>query len=179
MSQKDGRLELLRSRIRDVPDFPKKGIVFKDITPLLGDRDAFKSAIDLMVERYASRSLARIVAIESRGFILGGALAAKLGLPLAVVRKPGKLPYQSDRISYALEYGEGTLELHIDAIRKGERVLVLDDVLATGGTACAAAELTERQGGIIDEYAFLIELDFLKGREKLGDRAVYSLIRYP
>ncbi|MEK6606166.1 MAG: adenine phosphoribosyltransferase [Myxococcota bacterium] len=178
MTDGDPRLDLLRSRIRDVPDFPKPGILFKDITPLVGDGPAFQAAVDLLAESCAGYRFDRIVAIESRGFVFGGALAARLGLPMAMVRKPGKLPYRRDSTSYALEYGEGTLELHVESVRRGERCLILDDVLATGGTARAAATLAEGQGGRVEGYAFVIELDFLAGRGKLADKPVFALLHY-
>lgn len=174
----DPRIELLRSRIRDVPDFPKPGIVFKDITPLCGDARALAASIDLLAERYAGRALERIVAIESRGFVFGAGLAVRLGLPLALVRKPGKLPFDRHSTTYELEYGQGVLEMHVDAVHPGERVLIVDDVLATGGTARAAAALAEMQRGHVEEYAFLVELDFLGGRAKLDGRPVFSLLHY-
>lgn len=175
----DSRLDVLRHCIRDIPDFPKPGILFKDITPLIGDARAFRATIELLAERVANRNIGRIVAIESRGFVFGAALALQMGIPLALVRKPGKLPFTKQSVSYALEYGEGTLEMHIDAVKPGEHVLVLDDLLATGGTARAAAELVEGQGALVSEYAFVVELDFLHGRQKLGGKPVFSLIQYP
>jgi adenine phosphoribosyltransferase len=172
------RIEALKSKIRDVPDFPRPGIVFKDITPLLGDQVAFREALDLLVDLCSDRAVDRVVAIESRGFILGGALADRLGVGFVPVRKPGKLPSRSVRASYDLEYGSDSLEIHEDALGPGKRVWVVDDVIATGGTAKAAGELVERVGGQVVGYAFLVELSFLKGRDKLSGYDVRSLIRY-
>ena len=174
-------LGYLASRLRDVPDFPKPGILFKDITPLLADPRALHITIDLLAERFVGERIDLVVGIESRGFIFGGAVATRLNAGFVPVRKLGKLPWKTDRLTYALEYGEAELEIHADAIPKGARVLVIDDVLATGGTASAAAELTRRQGGIVAAFAFVVELDFLAGRSRLegveGARpAVYSLV---
>jgi adenine phosphoribosyltransferase len=174
----DSRIERIRQRIRDVPDFPRPGIVFKDITPVVADPQTFADTVDLLASRYAGRDVAALVAIEARGFIFGAALAARLGRGMVAVRKAGKLPYKSDRVSYALEYGEGTLEMHVDSLKKGQRVLVVDDLLATGGTARAAAELCARQGAEVIEYAFLVELTFLSGRERLAPIPVYAPIRF-
>jgi adenine phosphoribosyltransferase len=171
-------VDTLAAAIRDVPDFPKQGIVFKDITPVLGDPELFASAVDLLADRYADRGLDRIAAIEARGFILGAAMAYRLGVGLVPIRKKGKLPYDALEASYDLEYGTATVEIHTDAIRKGERVLLVDDLLATGGTAAASAGLIERLGGTIVEIVFLIELTFLKGREKLGGRPVFCPIQF-
>lgn len=168
----------IRARIRDVPDFPKPGILFKDITPLLADPKAFTIVLDAFNEAYVGKHLDAIVGIESRGFIFGGALAARLNCSFVPVRKPGKLPYHVDRVSYALEYGEGTLEMHKDSIAKGARVLVVDDLLATGGTAAGAAQLVGIQGGEVVGYAFVIELAFLEGRKKLNGAHVTSLVTY-
>ncbi|HET7291703.1 MAG TPA: adenine phosphoribosyltransferase, partial [Vicinamibacteria bacterium] len=168
-------LESLKARIRDVPDFPKKGIVFKDITTLLqeaaGLRDAAGALADLCRERPADK----VLAIESRGFIFGGLLADRLGKGFVPVRKPGKLPYRTLRASYKLEYGEDSLEIHEDALLPGERVLVVDDVIATGGTARAVGDLVARMGASVSAYAFLIELTFLNGRDQLADAEVLSL----
>ncbi len=172
------RMDRLKGSIRDVPDFPKKGIVFKDITPILTNGQLFRLAVTIFTERYQRKSVEKIVAIDARGFIFGGALAHYLGVGLAVVRKKGKLPYDSHEMEYALEYGTGILELHVDAIKKHERVVIIDDLLATGGTAEAAAKLVEKCGGEIVELAFLVELDFLKGRERLEKYPVFSAIRY-
>lgn len=172
------RIESLKSKIRDVPDFPKPGIVFKDITTLLGEGAAFREALDLLADLCRDREVDKVVAIESRGFILGGALADRLGVGFVPVRKPGKLPAKSVRATYELEYGSDSLEMHEDALRRGERVWVVDDVIATGGTAKATGELVERLGGQVIGYAFLVELTFLKGRDRLLGYDVRSLIRY-
>lgn len=174
----DTRVSALRAAIRDVPDFPKPGIVFKDIMPLLADPALLRSTIDLLCEGARPHHPQRVVAIESRGFIFGSLVADRLGVGFAPVRKPGKLPHRSVRISYALEYGEDALEIHEDAVRPGERVLIVDDVLATGGTARATADLVRRVGGEVAAFAFVIELGFLAGRGKLGAGEVVSVIRY-
>jgi len=171
-------MERLKANIRDVPDFPKKGIVFKDITPILTNGQLFRLAVTIFAERYQRKSVEKIVAIDARGFIFGGALAHYLGVGLAVVRKKGKLPYNSHQIDYDLEYGTGTLELHVDSVEKRQRVVIIDDLLATGGTAEAAARLVEQCGGEIVEMAFLVELGFLKGRERLAKYPVFSAITY-
>jgi adenine phosphoribosyltransferase len=168
----------LRATIRDVPDFPKPGIVFKDITTLLGDPVAFRRAMDLLTVLCGDRQLDRVAAVESRGFIVGSVLAHRLGAGLVPVRKPGKLPFRTVKASYELEYGSDCLEIHEDAIARGERVLVVDDLIATGGTARAVAELVERLGGHVVAFAFLVELGFLNGRDKLAGYEVLSLIRY-
>jgi len=171
-------LNELRARIRDVPDFPKKGIVFKDITPVLSDAALFRGAIDLMAERYRGDRVSKVVGIESRGFIFAAPLAIALGAGLAIARKPGKLPWQTVREVYALEYGENALEMHLDAVSPGERVLVVDDVLATGGTADAVGKLVARQGAELVGYAFLLELGFLHGARRLGPGKVHALLQY-
>lgn len=178
MSLDPARIAALKARIRDVPDFPKPGIVFRDITTLLKDAAAFREMVELLAELCAGHDADTIVAVESRGFILGGALAARLGKGFVPVRKPGKLPATAMRASYALEYGTDALEIHEDAIRRRDRVLVVDDVIATGGTARAVAELVEKLGGSVALYAFLVELTFLPGRERLKGYDVRSLIRY-
>jgi adenine phosphoribosyltransferase len=163
--------------IRDVPDFPKPGIVFKDITPLLADAGAFRAMIDALVAPYRGR-VDTVLGIESRGFIIGAAAALALGTGIAIVRKPGKLPHRTHRASYELEYGSDTLEIHHDAVGNGHRVLLLDDLLATGGTASAAIELVGRCGGIVTACAFVIELGFLGGRARLAPHEVHALVRY-
>jgi adenine phosphoribosyltransferase len=168
----------LKSYVRDVPDFPKKGIVFKDITPLLRDPAAFSAVIENFSNHYASYQLDAVVAVESRGFIFGGALAKALNVSFVPVRKPGKLPWKCIQLSYDLEYGKDTLEIHLDSFKKDARVLILDDVLATGGTAAATAQLVEKAGGRVIEAAFLIDLTFLNGREKLKNIPVYSIIQF-
>jgi adenine phosphoribosyltransferase len=174
----DERIERIRRYVRDVPDFPKPGIMFKDITPLLADPEAFVTCLDLMAEHFAKHRPDAIVGIESRGFIFGAALAARMTASFVPVRKPGKLPWKADRVEYALEYGTDTVEMHVDAIAKGAKVLVVDDVIATGGTAWAATELVKRQGGELVGAAFAIELAFLNGRERLDGMDVFSILRY-
>jgi len=164
--------------IRDVPGFPKPGIVFKDITPLLADPVAFRQAVDELAEPFRSARVDLVVAAEARGFIFAGAVACALGAGFVPVRKPGKLPGQTTEETYELEYGTDTLEIHTDAIRPGQRVLLLDDLLATGGTMAATVKLVEKLGGEVVGIAFLIELAFLAGGEKLQDYDVVTLIRY-
>jgi adenine phosphoribosyltransferase len=168
----------IRQAIRDIPDFPKPGIVFKDITPLLSNGALFGKTIDLIAERYRGQKVDTVLGIESRGFIVGSALAYKLGAGFSVVRKPGKLPYETHSASYELEYGKDTLEIHIDAIPRNARVVIADDLIATGGTAAATAELVTKLGGTVIECAFVIELSFLKGRDKLRPHGVYSVLQY-
>ena len=167
-----------KSAIRDIPDFPKKGILFRDITTLLGRADIFQKVIDDFAKKYGSKKIQKIAGIESRGFIFGTPLAYKLKAGVIPIRKKGKLPHKIVSASYALEYGTDTLEMHEDAIRPGERVLIVDDLLATGGTARATAELVEKVGGKIVGFAFLIELAFLNGRKNLPGHDVFSLIQY-
>ncbi len=173
----------LRHFVRSVPDFPVPGILFRDITPLLGDPQALASSIEqlraLLAPVLARGPIDKIVGIESRGFLFGVPLALALGAGFVPLRKPGKLPWQKLSRSYALEYGEATLELHVDAIAPGERVVVVDDLLATGGTALAAAELVEESGGLVAALAFVVELVGLDGRAILGDRSVLSLLALP
>jgi len=168
----------LKRRIRDIPDFPKPGILFRDITPLLADGRAFRQAIDYLGGRYLDKKVDVVVGVEARGFIMGAALAYKLGAGNILIRKSGKLPYKTHRTTYSLEYGTDTLEIHQDAFKPGQRVLIADDLLATGGTISAAVDLVHQLGGEIVELAFLIELTALKGREKLKDYSVFSLIQY-
>ena len=174
----EDRRTQLNALIRDVPDFPKPGIVFKDITPLLADPDGLKTSIDLLAEACAGKDIDAIVGIESRGFIFGTALAVRLGVSFVPVRKPGKLPAATDRVEYALEYGTDALEIHQDALGAGNRVLIVDDLLATGGTAAATGKLVANQGALVAGYAFLIELTFLAGRDKLGDTDIHALLTY-
>ena len=171
-------VESLRRAIRDVPDYPRPGILFKDITPLLASPQSFRSAVDLMQEQAAALRPDRVVAIESRGFILGAAVADRLGVGFVPVRKKGKLPWKHVDCTYDLEYGTDTVEMHEDALRPGERALVVDDVIATGGTARAAGHLVRKLGAQVAGYAFLIELSFLKGRELLEGDEVRALIVY-
>ncbi|HKK01904.1 MAG TPA: adenine phosphoribosyltransferase, partial [Desulfuromonadales bacterium] len=168
-------MEELKNIIRDIPDFPKKGIVFKDITTLLADGRSFHRMIDLIAHRYLGQRIDQVVGVEARGFILGSALAYKLGTGVTLVRKPGKLPYKTRCKTYALEYGSDTLEIHEDAFKAGDRVLVADDLLATGGTMAAVVELVQELGAEVVECAFMAELEFLKGRKKLPEGKVFSL----
>jgi adenine phosphoribosyltransferase len=171
-------VDVLRGAIRDVPDFPKPGIVFKDITPLLADARLFQAACAAMAAPFLNRGIGLVAAIESRGFLLGGPIAAALGAGVVPVRKTGKLPYDRRRVTYALEYGTDALEVHVDACVGRGDVLVVDDVLATGGTAAAACELIESVGGSVAGCSFLIELGFLGGAERLSGRRVESLLGY-
>jgi len=168
----------LRDIIRDIPDFPKKGIVFKDITTLLEDGKSFQRMIDLISHRYLDKKIDKIVGVEARGFILGAALAYKLGCGITLVRKPGKLPHTTIKKTYDLEYGSDTLEIHEDALHAGDRVLIADDLLATGGTVAAVVALVETLGAELVECAFLAELDFLEGRKRLPQDKVYSLLHF-
>ncbi len=167
----------LRKLIRDIPDFPKPGVVFKDITPLLASAEGFRALVDRLIERYRG-DVDIVLGIESRGFLIGSAVAYGLGVGIARGPKPGKLPYQTHAASYELEYGKDTLEIHHDALGHGHRVLVVDDLLATGGTASAACELVGRCGGKVAALAFVIELAFLHGRKRLAGHEVFSLIQY-
>ena len=167
----------LKSAIRDVPGFPKEGIIFKDITTLLKDKEKFKETIDLFAEKLKGKKIDIVLSIEARGFIFGAALAYKLGAGLVPVRKKGKLPYKTYSVTYELEYGKDTLEIHQDAFGKGANVLVVDDLLATGGTCAAVAELINKMGGNIVGFAFLIELTALKGRDKIKGYETISLIK--
>lgn len=178
MASNEERMERLKRGIRDVPDFPKPGIVFKDITTLLRDPVLFRLAGDLLAERVVGLGVAKVVAIESRGFILGGLLADRLGIGFVPVRKPGKLPWKAVRECYELEYGSDCLEMHEDAIAPGERVVIIDDVVATGGTALATASLVKRLGGELAAFVFLVELGFLAGRTRLTGAPVLSVIEY-
>lgn len=171
-------LDLLETRIRDVPDFPKPGIMFKDITPLLSHPKSFGACIELLADAVRPHDVQGIVAVESRGFLFGAPLALALGVPLELVRKPGKLPYKKNSVSYELEYGSDRVEMHVDAVTPGRRYAIIDDLIATGGTAGAAAELVELQKGVVACLAFVIELDFLEGRKRLGQRPVVSLLHY-
>jgi adenine phosphoribosyltransferase len=168
----------LKAAIRDVPDFPIKGILFKDITPVLQDGKLFRQAVDAIADRQKGKNISAVVGIDARGFIFAGAVAYKLGIGLIPVRKKGKLPYKTVVTTYTLEYGSETSEMHVDALKPGDNVIIVDDLLATGGTAMAAATLVKRLGGNIAEIDFLIELSFLKGRERLKDYPVYAEIIY-
>ena len=166
----------LIAAIRDVPDFPKPGILFKDITPILGDPALFREAVAIFAARHAQRGIAKVAGIEARGFIFGAALAQALGVGFVPIRKQGKLPYRTYDETYDLEYGHAAISVHTDAFRPGERVLIIDDLLATGGTAAAAARLVARAGGQVVEIDFLIELTFLKGRDKLVGIPLFAAI---
>ncbi|MGB2705289.1 MAG: adenine phosphoribosyltransferase [Candidatus Omnitrophota bacterium] len=168
----------LKKIIRNIPDFPKKGIVFRDITPLIGEEEAFAYVIDEFAKRYKDKKIDYIVSVESRGFIFGAALAYVIGAGLIPVRKKGKLPHETHEVTYDLEYGKDTLQIHKDALEKGKNVLILDDLLATGGTTCATIDLVNKLGGKVIEAAFVIELEFLKGREKIKDVPIFSLVKY-
>jgi adenine phosphoribosyltransferase len=173
-------MEEIKSLIRTIPDFPKKGIMFRDITTLLADGKGFRKTIEYLTERYSDREIDKIVGIESRGFILGGALADRLGIGFVPIRKKGKLPYKTLAVEYELEYGKDIVEIHADSILEGEKVLLIDDLIATGGTMLASIELIEKLKGKVEECAFVIELPELKGREKLEQKGVnvYSMISF-
>jgi adenine phosphoribosyltransferase len=164
--------------IRDIPDFPKPGILFKDITPLLAEPHAFRRSIELLAEHYQDQPLDAVAAAEARGFLFAAPLALTLEKPLIPLRKPGKLPYRTYSLKYELEYGTAELQMHIDSVIAGHRVLLVDDLLATGGTMLAGCQLIEKAGGHVASCAFLVELTFLKGRERLEPRDVFSLIQY-
>lgn len=170
--------ERIKKIIRDVPDFPKKGIIFKDITPLLANHAMFSKMVKLMAKPYRGCGITKVLGIEARGFLLAAPIAVELKAGLIPVRKNGKLPYKTVSASYALEYGRDTLQIHEDAVAKDEKVLIVDDVLATGGTTGAVCELVEKLGGRVAAIAMLIELEFLKGRSKLPGREINSLIKY-
>jgi adenine phosphoribosyltransferase len=174
----DAVRDVLERRIRDVPDFPKPGILFKDITPILSDPHAFNLCLDAMAEQYDGKPLDVIVGIEARGFIFGAALASRMRKAFVPARKPGKLPAAKQRVEYQLEYGTDAVEIHVDAISQGQKVLVVDDVLATGGTASATCELVKKLGGEVIGASFVIELSFLSGRERMRPIAVSSLLQY-
>jgi adenine phosphoribosyltransferase len=168
----------LKKYIRDIPDFPEPGILFRDITPLLHNAEAFQYTIDRLIERYKSEPLDTIVAVESRGFIFGAPLAYQMGKPFVPVRKQGKLPSNTYAAEYSLEYGSSVMEIHADDIRRGERVLLLDDLLATGGTLAATARLVETSGGIVAGIGLVIELTELGGRQRLASYDIFSLVQY-
>ncbi|BCS52627.1 adenine phosphoribosyltransferase [Geobacter sp. SVR] len=171
-------MEDLKSIIRDVPDFPKKGIIFKDITTLLQDARSYQRMVDLLAHRYVGQHIEKVVGVEARGFVIGSALAYKLGAGIVMVRKPGKLPSETFKKTYDLEYGTDTLEIHCDAIKPGERVLIADDLLATGGTMSAVVDMVQSMGGEIVECCFMAELDFLNGRNRLPAGKVFSLLNF-
>lgn len=171
-------MEDLKNYIRDIPDFPKKGILFRDITTLLSNKEKFREVTDVLYERYKDKNIDAVVAIDARGFIFGGVLAYKLGAAMALVRKKGKLPYKALSATYSLEYGEDTLEIHEDTFKPGARVLLIDDLLATGGTMAATVDLVKKLKGEIVEITFIIELSDLNGRAKLKEFPVYSMVAY-
>ena len=171
-------MEQLKEKIREVPDFPKPGILFYDLTTLLKDSSSLRRVIDLLTQKYSDQKIDQVVAIESRGFIFGPALACNLQAGFVPVRKEGRLPSDTISASYDLEYGQGVLEIHTDAIQKGERVLVVDDLIATGGTADATSRMVHQLGGEVVSFAFIVELEFLKGREKLDGFEVFSILQY-
>src|SRR5437016_5767396 len=173
-----GMLAKLRAAVRDVPDFPKKGIVFKDITPVLSDPALFRAAIDLFLERCRGKEIDKIVGIDARGFVFGSAVAYELGVGFVPIRKRGKLPYRTEVAKYSLEYGEAEMEMHVDAVTAGERVVMVDDLLATGGTSAAAAVLIRKAGADLVEAQFLIELEFLEGRKQLEPTPITSFLKY-
>ncbi len=171
-------LKEIRGAIRDVPDFPKPGIIFKDITPVLCDGPLFRSAIDLFLQRCRAQRIDKVVCIDARGFLFGSAVAYELGLGLVPIRKKGKLPYKCESAAYTLEYGEAEMEMHVDSIQPGERIVLIDDLLATGGTSASAVALIKKVGGELVEAQFLIELKFLQGRAKLEPTPVASFLQY-
>ena len=171
-------LEQLRAAVRDVPDFPKPGIIFKDITPILSNGKLFRTSIDAFLGRCRGKEIDKIVGIDARGFLFGSAVAYELGIGFVPLRKKGRLPYKTESAKYSLEYGEAEMELHIDAIERGEKIVLIDDLLATGGTSASAATLIKKVGGVLVEAQFLIELEFLHGRKKLESTSVVSFLKY-
>jgi adenine phosphoribosyltransferase len=171
-------IEKLRIGVRDVPDFPKKGIIFKDITPILKDGELFRASVDVFLGQCRGKKIDKIVGIDARGFLFGSAVAYALGIGFVPLRKKGRLPYKTERAAYTLEYGEAEMELHIDAITPGEQIVLIDDLLATGGTSASAVTLIKKVGGELLEAIFLIELEFLHGREKLAPTPVTSFLKY-
>ena len=171
-------VERLRAAVRDVPDFPKKGIMFKDITPVLSDPGLFRASIDLFLERCRGKEIDKIVGIDARGFVFASAVAYELGVGFVPIRKRGKLPYRTEIAKYSLEYGEAEVEMHTDAVTAGERVVLIDDLLATGGTSAAAAVLIRKAGGQLLEAQFLIELEFLEGRKQLEPTPIMAFLKY-
>ncbi len=168
----------LKRYIRDIPDFPQPGVLYRDITPLLSNPAAFAEVLDALAARYRGEKIEAVVAVESRGFIFGAPLAYILGVPFVTARKFGKLPYSTINVAYALEYGEAIIEMHTDALTPGQRVLIVDDLLATGGTTAATVQLVEKLGGAVVGVTFVIELTFLNGRERLGAHDIFALIQY-
>ena len=171
-------IDQLRAAVRDVPDFPKPGIIFKDITPILSNGKLFRASIDLFLEQCRGQEIDKIVGIDARGFLFGSAVAYELGVGFVPLRKKGRLPYKTESAKYSLEYGEAEMELHIDAIEPGEKIVLIDDLLATGGTSASAATLIKKVGGVLLAAQFLIELEFLHGRKKLESTPVVSFLKY-
>jgi len=171
-------IEKLRAGVRDVPDFPKPGVVFKDITPILSNGELFKMSIEVFLERCRGKKIDKIVGIDARGFVFGSAVAYELGVGFVPIRKRGKLPYKTETAKYSLEYGEAEMEMHVDAISLGEQIVLVDDLLATGGTSAAAIMLIAKTGGELLDAQFLIELEFLHGREKLAPTPVVSFLKF-
>lgn len=171
-------MDRLRNKIRDIVDFPKPGIIFKDITPLIADPATLRLSVHQLIHPFLGRNINAVAGMEARGFVFGSLVAWELGLPFIPLRKPGKLPYNVQSVSYDLEYGSATLEAHVDAFSLNDRVLVIDDLLATGGTAMASCELIEKLGAKVEACAFVVELDFLEGRERLSNYEVYSVLHY-
>lgn len=171
-------MDRLKNKIRDIPDFPKPGIIFKDITPLVKDPAALRLSIHQLIHPFLGREITAVAGMEARGFIFGSLVAWELAIPFVPLRKPGKLPYDVQSVSYDLEYGSAALEAHIDSFAKNDRVLLIDDLLATGGTAKASCDLVEKLGATVEACAFVIELDFLEGREQLKEYEVHSLLHY-
>jgi len=171
-------VDKLRAGVRDVSDFPKKGIVFKDITPILSDHALFRASIDLFLDQCRGKNIDKIVGIDARGFLFGSTVAYELGVGFVPIRKRGKLPYKTEIAKYSLEYGEAEMEMHVDAMRPGERIVLVDDLLATGGTSAAATALIRKVGGQLLEAQFLIELEFLQGRKQLEPTPVVSFLKY-
>ena len=171
-------IERLRTAVRDVPDFPKKGIIFKDITPILKDGDLFRASVDVFLEQCRGKKIDKVVGIDARGFLFGSAVAYELGIGFVPLRKKGRLPYKTESAAYTLEYGEAEMELHIDAIERGEKIVLIDDLLATGGTSASAVTLIKKVGGELVAAIFLIELEFLHGRKKLEATPVISFLKY-
>jgi adenine phosphoribosyltransferase len=172
------QIEKLRAAVRDVPDFPKKGIIFKDITPILKDGALFRDSVDVFLQQCRGKKIDKVVGIDARGFLFGSAVAYELGVGFVPLRKKGRLPYKTESASYTLEYGEAEMELHIDAITSGEQIVLIDDLLATGGTSASAVTLINKVGGELVEAIFLIELEFLHGRKKLEPTPVVSFLKY-
>ena len=175
----EAKANWLKTKVRDIPDYPKPGIIFKDLTTLFRDAEAFTFVIDALTEKVKEFKPTRLVGIEARGFILAPTIAYKLGVGFVPIRKPGKLPYKTEKVSYALEYGEDSVEVHVDSFDKNERVVIIDDLLATGGTALAACQLVEKLGARVAAAGFIVSLDFLNGKKKLPSQLeVFSLIQY-